>query len=127
MVVGGSIGAAVDRSCTFGVPTWAGGALCDATTRAVTRAPSAASNRSLVTITPPLLGPPLRVLYKSLPRDHSQNKNLFYCCGAASTRAVVRLVSRGNTEPDDRATADAVGGVRLAHRAYGQQARHRIA
>jgi hypothetical protein len=52
IVVGGSIGAAVDRSCTFGTPTLTGGALCHTRTTAVTRAPSAANRRSLVTIKP---------------------------------------------------------------------------
>ncbi len=81
IVVGGSIGAAVDRSCTFGAPfgapTMAGGALCDTITTAVTRAPSAANSRSLVTITPPRIGLILRGVYKSRPRDHRGNENLF--------------------------------------------------
>jgi hypothetical protein len=77
IVVGRSIGAAVDRSCTFGMPTLAGGALCDTTAAAVTRAPSAASRRSLVTITPPPFGLPLRGVYKSQLGGHSGNENLF--------------------------------------------------
>ncbi len=78
IVVGGSIGAAVDRSCTFGMPTLAGGALCDtAATTAVTRAPSAASRRSLVTTTPPPFGLPLRGVYKSQLRRYGGNENLF--------------------------------------------------
>jgi hypothetical protein len=77
IVVGGSIGAAVDRSCTFGIPTLPGDALCHTTISAMTRAPSAASSRSLATITPPPLGQPLPGVYKSHPRDHSRNENLF--------------------------------------------------
>src|SRR5271156_104531 len=52
IVVGGSIGAAVDRSSTLGPPTVAGGALCHTTTAAMNRAPNAASRRSLATMTP---------------------------------------------------------------------------
>src|SRR5881628_518309 len=53
IVVGVSIGAAVERNCTPGAATGAGGALWQTTTTAVSRAPNAASSRSLPTMTHP--------------------------------------------------------------------------
>lgn len=52
IVVAGSIGAAVDRNSTRPLPVTAGGALCHTKTAALDSAPSAASRRSLVSITP---------------------------------------------------------------------------
>ena len=56
VVVGLSIGTAVDRSCTLRVAARFAGADCTTTTTAATRAHSTANSRNLVAMAPPLLG-----------------------------------------------------------------------
>src|ERR1700759_2278729 len=116
IVVGGSMGGAVDRSSTLGPPTVAGGALCHTTTAAMNKAPNAASRRSLATMTSPpcLIVRLLSGAYKSQPRRHSVNENLFWPGGPQGGRAphrpAVRLGSRGLAgtwaAAPDRSTAD---------------------
>src|ERR1700754_302878 len=78
IVVGGSIGAAVDRRSTLGPPTVAGGELCPVRVNALNRAPNAASSRSLPTMTPPPMTVYCGGAYKSRPHRHRVNKNLFW-------------------------------------------------